>query len=107
MLAAALRRYIGHGAFDDLEQSLLDSLAADISGDGRILRLSRDLIDLIHIDDAVLRPLDIPVGRLDQLEQNVLHILAYIAGFCQCSRVGDGERNIQDLRQRLSQEGLA
>jgi hypothetical protein len=53
------------------------------------------------------RTLDIVVGRLQQLEDNVLDVLADIAGFGDRRRIGDGERNIENARQRLRQQCLA
>jgi len=43
--------------------------------------LRADLVDLVDIDDAALRPLDIVVGRLQQLQDDVLDIFADVAGF--------------------------
>ena len=69
--------------------------------------LRRDLVDLVDIDDAALRPLDIVVGRLQQLQDDVLDVLADIAGFGQRRRVGHGERHVDDARQRLREQRLA
>ncbi len=62
MLAAALGRHIGDGAFQNLQQRLLDAFAGDVARDGRVLVLTADLVDLVYIDDALLAALDIPVG---------------------------------------------
>jgi hypothetical protein len=50
---------------------------------------------------------DIVVGRLQQLQDDVLDILADIARFGQRGRVGHRERHIEDARQRLRQQRLA
>ena len=63
MLAAALRRDRGGGAFHQLEQRLLHALARHVAGDRGIVGLAADLVDLVDIDDAALRPLDIVVAR--------------------------------------------
>ena len=55
MLSATLRGNTGHSAFQDLQQSLLNTLAGYVAGDGGILALTGDLIHLIDVDDAVLR----------------------------------------------------
>ena len=107
MLAAALRRHRRDGAFHDLEQRLLHALARHVAGDRGVVGLARDLVDLVDIDDAALRALDIVVGRLQQLEDDVLDVLADIAGFGQRRRVGHGERHVEDARQRLRQQRLA
>ncbi len=107
MFAPALRRHGGDGAFHDLQQGLLHALARNVAGDGRIVGFARNLVDFVDIHNAALRPLDIVVGRLQQLEDDVLDILADIAGFRQRGGVGHGERHVEDARQRLRQHGLA
>src|SRR4029077_17145738 len=61
VLAPALRRNVGDRAFEDLQQRLLDALAADIAGDGWVVRLTRDLIDLVDVDDSPLGAADVEV----------------------------------------------
>ena len=107
MLAAALRRHRGDGAFHDLEQRLLHALAGNVAGDRGVVGLAADLVDFVDIDDAALGPLDIVVGRLQQLEDDVLDVLADIAGLGECGRVGHGEGHVEDARQRLRQQRLA
>ena len=107
MLAPAVRRNVGHRALQDLQQRLLHALTADIAGDGRVLAAAGDLVDLVDIDDAALRTLDVVIRCLDQAQQDVLHILADIARLGQRGSIGDGERDIQRTRQRLRQRGLA
>src|SRR5438093_423763 len=55
MLAAALRRHGGHGAFHDLQQRLLHALARNVAGDRRIVRLAADLVDFVRRRNAVAR----------------------------------------------------
>ena len=107
MLAAALRGNAGGGAFHQLEQCLLHALARHVAGDRGIFGLAADLVDFVDIDDAALRLLDIIVGRLEQLQNDILDILADIAGFGQGRRIGHGERHVEGLRQRLGQQRLA
>src|SRR5262249_24890549 len=107
VLASALRRYRRHGAFDDLKQRLLHALAGDVAGDRGVVRLAADLVDLVDIDDAALRALDVVVGGLQQLEDDVLDVLADVAGLGQRGRVGHGERHVEDARQGLRQQRLA
>ena len=107
MLAAALRRHAGDSSFHDLEQGLLHAFARDVAGDRRIVGLAADLVDLVDIDDAALCPLDVVVGGLQQLEDNVLDILADIAGLGQRRCVGHSEGHVEDARQRLRQQRLA
>ena len=107
MFSSTLRRNARDGTLDDLQQCLLYTLAGDIPCNRDIFTLLRNLIDLVNIDDAVLGALDIIIRRLNQLQQNVLHVLADIAGLCQCRRIRDCKRHVDDLRQCLRQIGLA
>ena len=79
----------------------------DVPGDRRVVGLARDLVDLVDVDDARLGLLDVVVGGLDQLQQDVLDVLADIPGLRQGGRIGDRERHVQDPRQRLGQQRLA
>src|SRR5690606_12353821 len=81
MLAPALRRHAGHGALDQLEQRLLHAFAGHVAGDRRVLALARDLVDLVDVDDALLRLVDVVVALLQQLLDDVLDVLADVAGF--------------------------
>ncbi len=107
MLAAALRRHGGDGAFHDLQQRLLHALARHVAGDRRVVRLARDLVDLVDVDDAALRALDVVVGVLQQLQDDVLDVLADIAGFGERRRIGHRERHVEHARQRLGEQRLA
>ena len=107
VLAAALRGHRGLRALEDLQQRLLHTLAGDVAGDRRVLALAGDLVDLVDVDDAGLGALDVIVGGLDQLEQNVLDVLTDVAGLGQRGGVGDRERDVEHLGQRLREVGLA
>jgi len=76
MLAAALGRDRRNGAFNELQERLLDAFAGNISRDRRVLRLAADLVYLVDIDDAALGPLDVIVGILQELQDDVLNVLA-------------------------------
>ena len=89
------------------QQGLLHALTAHIAGDGGVLTLAGDLVDLVDIDNTDLCLLHIKIRCLDQLEQNVLHILAHITGFGQGGGIGNGEGNAQHFCQSLCQQGLA
>ena len=54
-----------------------------------------------------LGALDVEVRRLEELEQDVLDVLADVAGLGQGGRVGDGERHVEHPRERLGEERLA
>jgi hypothetical protein len=84
-----------------------DALARHVARDRRVVRLARDLVDLVDVDDPGLRLLDVEVGGLDQLQQDVLDVLADVAGLGQRRRVRDRERHVEDARERLCEERLA
>ncbi len=107
VLAAALRRHVGDRALDHLQQRLLHALARHVAGDRRVVGLARDLVDLVDVDDAALRLLDIVVAVLQQLQDDVLDVLADVAGLGQRGGVGDRERHVQHARQRLGEQRLA
>src|SRR5215813_3109071 len=107
MLATALRRHVGDRAFEDFEQRLLHAFARHVAGDRRILRLPRDLVDLVDVDDAALGALDVVVSGLQQAQDDVLHVLADVPGLGQRGGVGDGEGHAQHLGERLGQQRLA
>src|SRR5688572_26900089 len=90
VLAAALRRHAGDGAFDELQQRLLHALARHVARDRRVFALARDLVDLVDVHDALLRLLDVVVALLQELLDDVLDVLADVAGFGERRRVGDG-----------------
>src|SRR3954467_11110762 len=107
VLPPALGRNVGDGPLDDLQESLLHALAGDVARDRRVLALARDLVDLVDVDDALLRPLDVVVGGLQEVDDDVLHVRADVPGLGQAGGVGDGEGNVEDARQRLRQQRLA
>src|SRR5208283_4747033 len=67
MFAPALRRNACDRAFHDLKQRLLHALARHVAGDRGIIGLAADLVDLVDVDNAALRPLDVIVRSLQQL----------------------------------------
>src|SRR5690606_28442446 len=71
MLAPTLRRYGGDRSFHDLQKRLLNTFTRDIAGNRRIIRLAGNLVDLVNVDDAALGTLDIVVGRLQKLQDDV------------------------------------
>ena len=106
MFTAAGGRNASHRALENLKQRLLNALARDIAGDGEVLGLAGDLVDLVHVDNAHLSALNVTIGSIDELKQDVLHVLAHIAGLGERGGIGDGKRHLEDARERLGQQGL-
>jgi hypothetical protein len=106
VLAPALRRHARHRALQDLEEGLLHALAGDVARDRRVVRLAGYLVYLVDVDDPGLGLLHVEVGGLDELEQDVLDVLADVAGLGERRRVRDGERDVEDLGERLASSVL-
>ena len=86
------------------KQPLLHALTRHIARDRWVVAaLACDLVDLVHIDDAYGCTIHIPVGRMQKLHQDVLDILADVTRLGQPRGIRDGERHVQDLRQRARQ----
>ena len=107
VLAPALRGHRSGGPLEDLEQRLLHALAGDVPGDRGVLALPCDLVDLVDVDDPGLGPLHVVVGRLDQLEKDVLDVLAHVPRLGQGGGVGDGEGHVEHAGQGLGEQRLA
>ena len=104
MLPPTLRGNARDSAFHDLQQRLLHAFARDVAGDRRVVGFATDLIDLVDIDDAALRALDVVVGGLQQLQDDVFDVLADVAGLGQRRRIRHREWHVENLRQRLRQQ---
>src|SRR5205823_5479706 len=107
MLASALRRDVGDRALQDLQQRLLDAFTRHVARDRGVLVLAADLVDFVDIDDPLLAFLDVPARGLQQLEDDVLDVLADIAGFGERRGVDDREGNREQLGERLREQRLA
>src|SRR5437667_3924 len=95
------------GLDQDLDQRLLDALARHVARDRRVIALARDLVDLVDIDDAALRLLDIVVALLQQFLDDVLYVLADVTRLGKRRCIRDHEWDIEQARQRLRQQRLA
>ena len=101
VLAATLRGDVDDGALQELEQPLLDALAADVACDGGIVPLAGDLVDLVDEDDAALGRRHVVVGDLQQARQQALDVLTDVAGLRQYGGVYDGEGYLQEAGDGL------
>src|SRR3546814_3294772 len=75
IFAAALRCDIRNRSFDDFQQRLLNAFAGNIASDRGAVALARDLIDLVDIDDALLRFFDVAVCGLPKFGDDAFDIL--------------------------------
>ncbi len=92
-LASSLWRNIRDRTFQNLQERLLDALARNIAGNRGILVLAPDLVHFVDVDNASLGSADVPIGGLQQLQDNVFDVLADVArlgqGSCINNRKGD------------------
>jgi hypothetical protein len=95
------------GAFDQLQERLLHALAGDVARDRRVVALAGDLVDLVDVDDAALRLLDVVVALLQELLDDVLDVLADVARFRERRCIRDHEGDVEQARERLREERLA
>jgi hypothetical protein len=107
VLAAALRRDVGDGPLEDLEQPLLDPFARDVARDRDVLGRARDLVDLVDVGDAALGELEIVVGGLHDAQDDVLDVLADVARLGERGGVADREGDLQHLGEAARQQRLA
>ncbi len=71
-------RNVRHGSLYDLQKGLLDALAGNVARDRRILRLARDLVDFVEVDDADFGFLTSPSAFWMRRSNKFSHILAHI-----------------------------
>ena len=107
MLAAALWRHVRHRSLNDLEERLLHPFARHVARDRRVVGLAGDLVNLVDIDNAALRALNVAIGGLDQAKQNIFDIFTDVAGLGQAGGVGNAERHVKESGEGLCKERLA
>src|SRR5262249_20944336 len=107
VFAAPLGRDAGRGALDDLEEGLLDALPRDVARDRRIVTFAGDFVDFVDVDDPALTLLDVVVGVLEEREDDVLDVLADVAGLRQAGGVRDRERHLEEAGEGLGEQRLA
>src|SRR5690606_3218424 len=106
MLTATLRRYRSDGAFDQLQQRLLHALTRYVAGNGRVIRLARNLVNFVDVNNATLGFFHIVIALLQQFLNDIFNVFTHITGFGQGGGVGNGKRHIQQARQGFGQQGF-
>src|SRR5690606_33911537 len=107
MLAPTFGRDSCDGPFENLEQRLLHAFARDVSRNGSVVGLARDLVDFVDVDDATFGTLDVEVRRVQQMRKDAFYVFADVSGFGQGRCVGYREGHVEDPRERSGEEGLA
>ncbi len=65
-----------------------------------------NLVDLVNVQHASLGCLQIEVGGVEQLQQQVLNILTHIAGFGERRRITDGKGHVEHSCQRAGAKSV-
>ena len=107
MLAPALGRDVADGAFENFQQRLLDAFAGNVAREGNVFGLAGDLVDLVDVDNTLLRPLHVEVRVLKEPQDDVLDVFADVAGFSERGGIGDGKGHVEAAGQRAGQQRLA
>src|SRR4029079_6217978 len=107
VLASTLRRNIRDSPFKDLQQRLLHTFTRHVACDRRVLILTTDLVNLVDVDDALLRALDVAVRSLQEFENDVLYVFTNVARFSQRRRIDDRERHSEHTRECWREQRLA
>ena len=112
MLATTLWRNIHHRTLQQFQQTLLHTLSAHVSSNGRIVPLACNLVNLINKHYTTLRSLLVIVGSLQQASKDTLNIFAHIAGLGKHRCIHYSKRNLDKARnstrkQRLARTGRA
>lgn len=98
---------VADGAFNDFQQGLLHAFPGDVPRDGDVLGLAADLVDFIHIDDALFRLGYVKVRGLEKAQDDVFHVFPHVAGFRQRGGVHNAEGDVEHFRQRFRQQGFS
>ena len=107
MFASSLWGDGDEGALEEFQQGLLHAFAADVACDGGVLALAGDLVDLVDEDDAALAGCHVVVGGLEEAHEDVLDVVAHIAGLGQRGGVGDAEGYLEKPCDGACQKGFA
>ena len=103
MLSSSLRRNACHSSLQNFQKCLLYTFTGNITGDGYILRLTCDLIDLIDINNSVLRTVSIIVSSLDKIIEGRQDTKAIGFGAEVASKE---EQNVGELFKQVMPEDL-
>jgi len=83
----------------------LDTGAGDIGADE--ISCGGDLVDLVDVNDPILRQLDIVVGLAQEVPHQILHIAADVTGFAEFGGIALDERHSELGGDKLDDIGLA
>mmetsp|Transcript_3357 Transcript_3357/g.8313 ORF Transcript_3357/g.8313 Transcript_3357/m.8313 type:complete len:484 (+) Transcript_3357:1398-2849(+) len=98
-------RDVHHGALQHLEQRLLHPFPGHVPRGGGPRPLGH-LVDLVDVHDPALRQMQVVAGRLQELAQDVFHVLSHVTRLGQRRGVGKHQRHVHQLGEALRQQRL-
>ncbi len=98
----AAKRHLGF--LHELEQRGLHATPAHVPA--MLVAGGRDLVDLVDVDDAILRQREIAVGLLCELTHEVVHVATHIAGLAEFRRIRLYKRHADQLSDMLHEVRL-
>ena len=106
MLPASLGRDINNRSFEQFQQTLLNSFARYITGDGRVIAFSGDLIYFINKDYPFFCCFNIIIGILKKPCEQTFYVFTHITCLRKYCRIDDSKRYMQHPGYRSCQECL-
>src|ERR1044072_1760536 len=107
VLATTLRRHVRDSAFKNLQERLLHTFTRHVARDRWVLILTTDLVNLVDVDDALLRAFHIAIRSLQEFENDVLDVFTNVARFSQRRRINNRERHSKHAPACLREQRLA
>ena len=87
-----------------LQQRRLHAAPAHVAA--QLVRAAAELVDLIQINDAVLRQFDVAVRLRHQIAHQIVHIRTHVAGLAELGRVRLHKRHADEFRDVFDEVGL-
>ena len=106
MLAASLGRNIDDGTFQQLQQALLYTFPADVTGNGRIVSFAGNFVDFINKDNSPFCFFHIIIRSLKQTCQDAFDIFPHISGLGKNRCIYDSKWNMEQFRYGTRQQRL-
>ena len=107
VLAAALGGNVHYASLKEFEHCLLHAFSGNVSGDGRIVALTGNLVYLIYEHNAAFCLLEIEIGLLKEPCEDALHVLSHVTGLREHGGVNNGERDVKHLGDGTCKEGFS
>ena len=95
------------GSFKNLKERLLYAFTGNVARNGSVFALAANLVNFVYKDNAPFCCAYVTVSCVNQLEQYILYVFAYVTGFCKGCGVRNCKRNLKLLCQSLCKKGFS